>query len=65
MNTTLELKMPARFWEACRQLQIASTRFVVITNIAGQAVFLFEQVRSSAFRRPEPAEAGLQTITNS
>jgi hypothetical protein len=42
MNTTLELKIPARFLEACRQLQIASTRFVVITNIAEQVVFLFE-----------------------
>ena len=58
MNTTLELKIPARFLEACRQLQLAPTRFVVITNVAGQVVSLFEQVRSSAFRRPEPAQAG-------
>ena len=42
MNTTLELKMPARFLEACRQLQVASTRFVVITNIAEQTTSLFE-----------------------
>jgi hypothetical protein len=42
MNTTLELKIPAKFLETCRQLQITSTRFVVITNIAEQIVFLFE-----------------------
>jgi hypothetical protein len=42
MNTTLELKIPARFLEACRQLQVASTRFVVITNIAEQTTSLFE-----------------------
>src|SRR5450631_893254 len=42
MNTTLELKMPARFLEACRQLQVASTRFVVIANIAEQTTSLFE-----------------------
>ena len=42
MNTTLELKMPARFLEVCRQLQINSTRFVVITNIAEQTTSLFE-----------------------
>jgi hypothetical protein len=58
MNTTLELKMPSRFLEACRQLRLAPTRFVVITNVAEQVVSLFEQVRSSAFRRPEQAEAG-------
>ena len=58
MNTTLELKILAKFLETCRRLQFASTRFVVITNVAGQIVSLFEQVRSSAFRRPEPAEAG-------
>ena len=58
MNTTLELKMPSRFLEACRQLRLAPTRFVVITNVAEQFVSLFEQVRSSAFRRPEQAEAG-------
>ncbi len=58
MNPTLELKIPAKFLEACRQLQITSTRFVLITNIARQTVSLFEQVRNSAFRLPEPAEAG-------
>ena len=58
MNATLESKMPARFLEACRQLQVTPTCFVVITNVAEHVVSLFEQVRSSAFRRPEPAKAG-------
>lgn len=42
MNATLKLKMPARHIEACRRLQLTSTRFVVITNIARQTVSLFE-----------------------
>jgi len=42
MNTTLEMKIPAKFLETCRRLQLASTRFVVITNIAEQTTSLFE-----------------------
>ncbi len=42
MNATLKLKMPTRHIEACRRLQLTSTRFVVITSIAGQTVSLFE-----------------------
>jgi len=42
MNTTLEMKIPAEFLATCRQLQLAPTRFVVITNIAEQTASLFE-----------------------
>src|ERR1035441_4126535 len=58
MNATLESKMPARFLEACRQLQVTPTCFVVITNVAEQVVSLFEQLPTAAYRGPEPAKAG-------
>jgi hypothetical protein len=58
MNATTKLKMPARCFETCRRLQLTPTHFVATINIAEQTVSLFEQVWSSAFRRPEPAKAG-------
>jgi hypothetical protein len=36
----------------------APTRFIVVVSVASQTVSLFEKVRSSAFRRSGPAEAG-------
>jgi hypothetical protein len=42
MNATLKLEMPARLIEACRRLDLTPAGFVVITNIAGQTVSLFE-----------------------
>ena len=52
------LKIRPDFFDACRNNGIAPAQFALIASIAGQTVSLFEQVRSSAFRRPEPAEAG-------
>lgn len=50
--------MLPEFFSTCRNNGIAPTQFILIVNIAGQTVSLYEQVWSSAFRRPEPAEAG-------
>ena len=47
-----------KFLLACKKHSVVTTRFSLVVNIAEQTVSLFEQVRSSAFRRPEPAKAG-------
>ncbi len=49
---------PKDFLDACEKNVILPTRFALIVSIVEQTVLIFEQVRSSAFRRPEPAKAG-------
>jgi len=49
---------PDVFSRTCRQLGILPGRFFLVVNIARQIVSLFEKVRSPAFRRSGPAEAG-------
>jgi L,D-transpeptidase YbiS len=49
---------PEKFLLACKRHDMAPTRFALVVSVANQTVSLFEQVQSSAFRRPEPAEAG-------
>jgi L,D-transpeptidase catalytic domain len=47
-----------KFLLACKTQGVVPTRFVLIVSVADQTVALLEKVRSSAFRRSEPAEAG-------
>ncbi|MFZ1072460.1 MAG: L,D-transpeptidase [Verrucomicrobiia bacterium] len=46
------------FLRACNRNGVVPTRFVLVVSVANQTVSLFEKVRSSAFRRSEPAKAG-------
>jgi L,D-transpeptidase YbiS len=47
-----------KFLLACKTQGVVPTPFVLIVSVANQTVSLFEKVRSSAFRRFGPAEAG-------
>jgi hypothetical protein len=49
----------AEFFRACETNKIAPTQFILLVSVANQTVSLFEKVRSSAFRRSEPAKAGI------
>jgi hypothetical protein len=58
MNFSASLCLCVNFFSACKKNDIALTQFVLLVSIAEQTVSLFEKVRSSAFRRSEPAKAG-------
>ena len=58
MNSSAPLRLCVDFVSACKKTGIAATPFLLVVKIADQTVSLFEKVRSSAFRRPGPAEAG-------
>ena len=51
-------RAPKIFLFACKRHDVVPTHFALVVSTAIQTVSLFEKVRSSAFRRSGPAEAG-------
>ena len=52
------MKLPREALLACKRNGAVPTRYLFTASVGSQTALLFEKVRSSAFRRSGPAEAG-------